>query len=234
MGTKEGQQQDEQQARLAEVETTLGALRRQEVDAVVGDNQVLLLRLHEVEEQLRASESRLRELNHTLEERVAERTAQLEQQAQRLRRLANELTNAEQRARRELATVLHDGLQQILIAMEFQLALVAMDGDQEALTQAQSLLRDAMQASRSLAYELAPPTLYESTLEDSLVWLARWFQRNHGFTVAVDIPDSLPLLPESAKVFLFSATRELLLNAVKYSGVQQSEVSCTSPDTGWV
>lgn len=225
---------DQWKIRWAEAETALEALRRQEVDAVVGDNQVLLLQLQEVEQQLRRNERHLRELNKSLEERVAERTTQLEEQTQRLRKLATELTDTEQRARKKFAKVLHDGLQQILIAMEFQLALVAMDNDPIALTQVQSLLREAMQASRSLAYELAPPALYESDLGDALRWLARWFDKNHGFSVAVDVAEHLPVLTESTKVFLFHATRELLLNAVKHSGVHNATVRCINPDTDWV
>lgn len=48
--------------RLAEAEATLDALRRQEVDAVVGVQDVLVLRLRETERKLRESEERFRAL----------------------------------------------------------------------------------------------------------------------------------------------------------------------------
>ena len=69
------------------------------------------------------AEEALRQLNAELEQRVTERTAELaqaiqtlERQATQLRALTAELTLAEQRERRRLADVLHDGLQQLLVA----------------------------------------------------------------------------------------------------------------------
>lgn len=228
-------EQDEQtsSSHLDEAETAMEALRRQEVDAVIGDSQVLLLRLHEAENNLRKSEERLRELNKTLEERIAERTAKLEQQAQQLRQLSHELTDAEQRERKRLAQILHDGLQQILMAVEINLMMLAMDGESEELVQARQLVKEAAQLSRSLAYELAPPVLYESTFAEALDWLTRWFREKHHFNVTIYIADNMPLLAENAKVFLFNAVRELLLNSVKHSGVQEAVVHCAKVADEW-
>jgi signal transduction histidine kinase/CheY-like chemotaxis protein len=218
---------------LGEAETALEALRRQEVDAVVGDSQVLLLRLQEAENKVRESEKRLRELNKTLEQRIAERTAKLEQQAQELRQLTHELTDAEQRERKRLARILHDGLQQILMAVEITLTMLGMDNESEELEQARELVSEAVQISRSLAYELAPPVLYESTFTEALAWLARWFGEKHHFNVNVNIATDLPTLTENAKVFLFNAIRELLLNSVKHSGVQEAVVHCAKGGDDW-
>jgi signal transduction histidine kinase len=183
--------------------------------------------LKHTEQQLQEKEQRLRDLNKSLEERIAARTAELEQQTQRLRHLTNELTEAEQRERRRLARTLHDGLQQILIGVEIHLTLFAMDGEAEVLEHAQKLLKEATQASRSLAYELAPPALYNSDFSNALDWLVRWFGENHRFRVLIYAADDLPALPENAKVFLFNAIRELLLNSVKHSGVDEATVRCT-------
>jgi PAS domain S-box-containing protein len=49
-------------ARLAEAEAVIAALRRGEVDAVVGEHEVALLRLHKTEKALRESEERFRVL----------------------------------------------------------------------------------------------------------------------------------------------------------------------------
>ncbi len=216
------------QTEYAEAATTLEALRRREVDAVIGDGKVLLLRLQETEEALRTSENNLRELNKTLEERVAERTLRLEQQAQRLRQLATELTDIEQRERQRLSKLLHDGLQQILIGIEFQLTMAIRDGDSGALQQAKLLVAEAVQTSRSLAYELAPPVLYELGFIDALQWLIRRFRENHGFEVTLKTVPAFAAVTESARVFLFHAVRELLLNSLKHSGVRNAEVHCSN------
>jgi nitrate/nitrite-specific signal transduction histidine kinase len=60
-------------------------------------------------------EERLRQLTGTLEERVAERTRELATSYARLRALATDLTVAEQKERRRLATELHDYLAQLLV-----------------------------------------------------------------------------------------------------------------------
>ena len=62
------------------------------------------------------AEAELKTLAETLEHRVVDRTAKAEQQAVQLRDMAWEVTEAEQRERRRLAQVLHDHLQQLLVA----------------------------------------------------------------------------------------------------------------------
>jgi signal transduction histidine kinase len=217
---------------INEVATALEALRRQEVDAVIGNDQVLLLRLQEAEQNLRETEKQLRQLNESLEQRIADRTAELEQQTERLRQLTAELISAEQEERKRLARTLHDGLQQLLIAAEINLSLVTQVDDPEALEQTQELLAKAKQAARSLAYELAPPALYESNFSEALVWLARWFGENHRFQIAIDVSEELLIASENTKVFLFNAIRELLLNSVKHSGVHEARVRCIKDEDG--
>src|SRR5690606_40471781 len=69
------------------------------------------------------AEQQLKALNENLELRVAERTAIAEQRASQLSALASELTQTEQRERRRLAHILHDNLQQILVATKLQLSM---------------------------------------------------------------------------------------------------------------
>ncbi len=61
---------EEMEARLLEAEGILTALRSHEVDAVIGDTDVAMVHLREVEQALRAAQEEL-------EQRVAERTAEL-------------------------------------------------------------------------------------------------------------------------------------------------------------
>ena len=67
-------------------------------------------------------EEQLRQLTGTLEERVKERTQELAISYSRLRALATDLTVAEQRERRRLATELHDYLAQILVVTRMKVA----------------------------------------------------------------------------------------------------------------
>src|SRR5204863_5904205 len=65
--------------------------------------------------QVRDLVNQLARLNETLEERVAQRTAEAVERAQKLRLLSAELSRAEDRERRRIAQVLHDDLQQMLM-----------------------------------------------------------------------------------------------------------------------
>jgi PAS domain S-box-containing protein len=198
------------------------------------------------------AEEALRHAKSDLERRVAERTADLSrtvemlqdeaarrelaegvlrERSQQLTRLASELALAEQRERRRLAAVLHDNLQQLLVAARFQLGALRRRGeekDRRAVDGVQELLEESIEVSRSLTGELSPPILYEGGLIAGLEWLATWMERKHG--LSVELRTEAAAMPESddMTVLLFESVRELLLNAVKHSGVKRAEVNLCS------
>lgn len=166
------------------------------------------------------AEQVLRELNETLEQRVAERSAVAENRARELRRMTAELSQAEHRERKRLAGVLHDNLQQLLLAARLRLASIGGDATESVKTTidvVDGLLGDCMAVSRDLTMELSPPILHRGTLGDVLEWLGGWFGEKHGMEVAVDVQEELPST-EPVRVLFFHAVRELLLNALKHSG----------------
>lgn len=70
------------------------------------------------------AEAALVQSRDELEKRVADRTAELRKRADQLAKLASELTLSEQRERHRLAKVLHDHLQQLLVAARFSLEVL--------------------------------------------------------------------------------------------------------------
>ncbi len=177
---------------------------------------------------LRESEQELREINETLEQRVAERTLVAEQRARQLRALASELSLTEQRERRRLAKTLHDHLQQLLVAAKLKVGLLAKRAaDQEQrdrLGRVGQLLDESIDVSRSLTVELSPPVLYDAGLGAALEWLARRMQEKHGCAVAVHMEAGAEPATEDLRVFLFDAVRELLFNVVKHAGTLKADV----------
>ena len=174
--------------------------------------------------------NRLEDLNEALEERVAERTAQL-------RALAGALSLAEQQERARLSQVLHDDLQQLLYGQLLHMRLLRdglVGGDLAAaaieVEELDRLLRDSIGLTRSLVVDLNPPVLTTEGLGEALRWLAEAMGREHGLEVAVTLEAPVMLASRDAEMLLLQMARELLFNVVKHAGTRQATVALRQED----
>lgn len=176
----------------------------------------------------------LQQLNETLEQRVAERTALAQQRAEQLRQLAAEVTRAEERERRRIARLLHDDLQQVLVAAQIKLNTVCKQMQDEkstdSLAQVGELLDQAVGELCSLTAELSPPVLYDRGLIGGLEWLARRTEEKHHLPVKVEAEAAAEPPGEALRVFLFQIVRELLLNVVKHARAGAARIELSRPD----
>lgn len=205
-----------------------------ELIRTVSDNVALAMQRIQVQRTLR-------NLNKELEQKVLERTeeladnyerlsranAQLRARADQLRRLASQLTTAEQRERKRLSKILHDGLQQHLATARLRIGyfaekLLNEDHKSEA-REIEQILNESIQMSRSLSVELSPPVLHDAGLGGALEWLVRWMRDKHNFTVELSV-DVQPRLPEDLTILVFESVRELLFNAVKHAKISWAKV----------
>jgi PAS domain S-box-containing protein len=169
------------------------------------------------------------------ERALAERAALIEQQAGHLRALAAELGQAEQRERQRLARVLHDNIQQLLVAAQIQVNLIRMAGHEANRLPVDTLagiLSETIEASRSLTVELYPPVLQQSGLGAALTWLATRLEAKQQFKLSLHLDAGADPPGADDRAFLFEAVRELLLNAVKYSGVDEATLSMSRSADG--
>jgi PAS domain S-box-containing protein len=173
-------------------------------------------------------ENDLRVLNENLEQRIAERTREAEQRAAQLRKLNADLVQTEQRERRQLAQVLHDGIQQLLAAAKMRADNLAAHADEPARRELQKiddLLAQCLDASRVLTVELFPPVLHDRGLIPALHWLARHMHDKYGLTVDVSAPEDAQPDDEENGVLLFQTARELLFNVFKHAGTPRAAVA---------
>jgi signal transduction histidine kinase len=171
--------------------------------------------------QVRDLVSQLANLNQTLEQRVAKRTAEAVEQAQKLRLLSAELSLAEEAERRRIAEMLHEDLQQLLVAARMQLAALCRTQDaaqrEPIAREIADVIERSFQLTRSLSVELAPPVLYEHGLAAALEWLAAETRKNYNVQVTLEADSSANPKAADVRIFLFRAVRELLLNSMKHA-----------------
>ena len=172
--------------------------------------------------QVRDLVAQLANLNQTLERRVAKRTAEAVEQAQKLRLLSAELSLAEEAERRRIAEMLHDDLQQLLVAAGMQIAALCRTREaarREAIArEIAEILERSLKLTRSLSVELAPPVLYEHGLAAALEWLAAETRKNYNVEVTIEADSLANPKAADVRIFLFRAVRELLLNSAKHAG----------------
>ncbi len=183
----------------------------------------------DITEQRRAAEE-LKRLNSDLLRMVDERTAEVTVLANNLRELASELTRTEQRERQRIAKVLHDHIQQLLVAAKLQTNALINRQQSERLKTSVRLISDLLDqtisASRELTADLIPPVLYDAGFGAALQWLTRNFLEKHNLQIEVLFNPSGEPRSEDVRIFMFDAVREVLFNVVKHSGVNTAHVEC--------
>jgi signal transduction histidine kinase len=173
-------------------------------------------------------------IQHDLSERVKELT-QLHASAQKqLRRMALELSLAEERERRAIAADLHDHLGQALAYIKMKLSVFAGNtifcGFEHDISEIAALLDQAISYTRSLTFDISPPLLYELGLEAALTSLAEDFQKKHKLLIKVKSSGREQALTDIIKVLLYKSVRELLINVIKHAQAKKAVIKISHLD----
>ncbi len=139
----------------------------------------------------------------------------------RLRSLATELTRAEERERKRIATYLHDRIGHTLALAQFRIEdlqgrIPSRDHDEDFDTVLKSIAQ-AIDETRTLTAQLYPPVLYELGFAAAVDWLGEQIHRQYGVRVEVSAGKTYQSLQNELRGTLFQAVRELIFNAVKHA-----------------
>lgn len=164
----------------------------------------------------------------TLRKQVEDQSREYQE---KLRTLATELSQTEERERRRLAKDLHDHIGQNLAVTRIKMGELRekirdLDG-LRTLDRARKLIETSIRSIRTLTFELSPPLLYEVGLEAAIEWLAEQTKEQSNIDVRVRIKGRSGHLDDDMRIFLYNTVRELLLNVVKHSRARCAIVKLT-------
>jgi signal transduction histidine kinase len=165
----------------------------------------------------------LAELNRTLENRVAERTAELESANRNLRELSRRLLAMQDDEHRRISRELHDGVGQLLAALSINTSLISMEADKlsdrgrDALLGNASMVDEIVRNIRTMSHLLHPPLLDEAGVATALAWYIDEFGKRSGITVTFQCDQNLGRLGSEMEIALFRIVQESLGNVLRHS-----------------
>lgn len=185
------------------------------------DKSIIFVR--ENAKAIRSSDGALLYYEGTVEDITEQKKAEekIQSYQKQLRSLASDLSLAEERERRRIATTLHDHIGQILAISKIKLGALLESANNdvslEQLKEVREHVEQAIKYTRSLTFELSPPILYDLGLESALEWLTEQLKEQRGINCIFEADSSLKPVSDEIRIVLFSAVRELLMNVTKHA-----------------
>jgi signal transduction histidine kinase len=165
----------------------------------------------------------LRQAQGELEERVQQRTVDLDNANRGLRELTARLMQLQDDERRRIARELHDSVGQILAALTMNLTRVSADIERfnqtaKTVNDSLALAQEMNKEVRTVSYLLHPPLLDEAGLASALRWYVDGFSNRSNIRVELHVPDDFGRLPQDMETALFRTVQECLTNVHRHSG----------------
>ena len=137
-----------------------------------------------------------------------------------LRSLTAELVLAEERERHEIATALHDSIGPILAFSKRELGTLQKSvpaAIAEPLRNISDNISQAVKQTRTLTFDLSPPTLYTLGFEPAIEELTERLCEEYKLEYSFRNSDERKPLTDHVKILLYRSIRELLINIAKHA-----------------
>ena len=215
------------------IELSLNPIGPADDAAKNGEGRFVLAIVRDATERKKAEEE-IRRLNETLEEQVAERTAQLIERERRLKDLVGKLVAAQEEERRRVAYEVHDGPTQVAVACHQHLQAFAHNhppdskAGEEKLDRALELARLTVKETRHVIENLRPSALDDFGLAAALRLQVEELGKEGWEIDYEDALGGVRLRPE-IETALYRVAQEALTNIRKHAHTTRARVELASP-----
>jgi signal transduction histidine kinase/DNA-binding response OmpR family regulator len=165
----------------------------------------------------------LQDAHENLEQRVRQRTEELESAHRDLRELSGQLLRLQDEERRRIASALHDSAGQTLTLLGMNLAAISQTAKKlnaqiaSSAEEAEDLVSQVMQEIRTTSYLLHPPLLNERGIAAALRTYIEGLESRTKLKMKLTIADDFGRLPQEIELGMFRVVQESLTNVLRHS-----------------
>jgi signal transduction histidine kinase len=156
----------------------------------------------------------------------------LQEQKIRLREAQiNAVIESQEQERRRFASDLHDGMGQMISALQLNISSLRQQNSYEKRDQlfesSEQLLNEAHDEIRNIAFNLMPPVLVKEGLVPATQELVRKINKASNIKAVLSAFDVNERLPQVTEISLYRVIQEFLSNIIKYSNAASVTISFT-------
>lgn len=142
--------------------------------------------------------------------------------------LVEQLIEVQEDERSRIARELHDGVNAKLATV---LLFVAQPAEKINQTHISDSIKEAMQISRRISYDLLPPTLESFGLKGALFELFEEIHEQSQIMVEIQLDDHIDEIPQNKQLHVYRIIQESLQNTIKYAEATTIELSAVFDKT---
>ena len=160
----------------------------------------------------------------SLRERIGENAALAHRRGIQLENLRQALLQTERQERKRLARIVHDELQQILVALRLKSAIFRdhAQEDQNKYEELVQMADEAILSARDITFRLTLPEDNERSFIDMIQSLVIEFNRRYNLFISLDVSRFEEPQRSGVSELVYQAIRELLFNVVKHAQVKSA------------